>query len=116
LSERAYNEFKLSFELQKRDIDVARELMIECLRLGRGEEGINIGNHALSLDKGNSGLIANLALAYLIAGNIGKSKRLINKALEFDDKDQINLNLRTLILDVESGVKKQPKKYDDLFD
>lgn len=115
-SESAYKEFRLSFELQKQDVDVAKELMIECLRLGKGEEGVKVAKHALSLDKENSGLNANLAFSYLIAGDLKNATMFVDKAIRIDKNDQINQDLRTFISDVKSGAKTQPKKYDDLFD
>jgi Flp pilus assembly protein TadD len=114
-SESAYSEFKKSYEIQKDNPDVARELMIECLNLGRAEEGVTVSLHALSLQPNNSGLNANVGLAYLIAGDLQAAKKYVARAIVLDDSDRINKNLLSMIKEVESGKRDQPKKYGDLF-
>jgi len=111
----AYKEFKNSYSIQKSNPDVARELMVECLNIGKREEGIEVAIQALSLDSNNSGLNANLGLAYLIGGDISQAIKYVEKAIELAPDDQINRNLLNIIEQVNTGKLKQPKKYSDLF-
>ena len=72
-NESSYREFNKSFSIQKSNPDVARELTFASLNLGKSEEGIRIAKHALSLHPTNSGLMANLSLAYLINNETEKA-------------------------------------------
>ena len=112
--ESAYTEFRKSFQLKKDNPDVARELILECLSLGNGKEAVEVSLHTLTLDSNNSGLVANLALSYLINGDLDLSSKNIDKAIELDPNDKINYNLKKVIDEVITGKRKQPKKYDDL--
>jgi len=110
----AYFQFDKSFELNKENTDVARELMIECLFLGKGEKAVYLSLHALSLDTLNTGLIGNLALAYLINGDTDLASQTIKKAMQLDPIDKINLNISQIINDVIIGKRKRPTKYDEI--
>lgn len=110
----AYSQFDKSFEIKKDNPDVARELMIECLHLGKGKEAVNVSLHALSLDSSNAGLIGNLALAYLINGDTDLADKTIKKAMQTDPNDKINLKLSEIISEVISGKRKRPTKYDEI--
>jgi tetratricopeptide (TPR) repeat protein len=111
----AYNEFKKSFDIQKENPDVARELTIEALNLGKGEEGVEIAKHALTLKPNNPGLMANLGLAYLINGEIDNAEDITKKAINLDPLDEINKQILDIIEEVKSGKRAQPRKYSDLM-
>jgi tetratricopeptide (TPR) repeat protein len=112
--ESAYLQFDKSFELKKDNPDVARELMIECVHLGKGKEAVEVSLHALALDNSNAGLIGNLALAYLINGDTDLADKTIKKAIEADPNDKINLRLNQIIDKVISGKRNRPTKYDEI--
>jgi tetratricopeptide (TPR) repeat protein len=112
--ENAYFQFEKSFQLNKENSDVSRELMLECVSLGKGKEAVKISLHALTIDSTNSGLIANLALSYLINGDLKLANEAIDNAILIDPIDPINNNLKTIIEEVISGKRARPMKYDDL--
>lgn len=112
--ENAYQEFEKSFALNKENPDVARELMYECLELGKGPKAVEVALHALKINEKDTGLIANLALSYLINGDLALAKQTIDKAIAIDPKDEINHNLKATIEEVISGKRPQPKKISDL--
>jgi tetratricopeptide (TPR) repeat protein len=114
-SKSAYNEFKKAFDIEKDNPDVARELVIEALNLGKGEEGVEIAKHALTLKPNNPGLMANLGLAYLINGEIENAEDITRKAINLDPLDEINKRVLDIIEEVKSGKRPQPKKYSDLM-
>jgi tetratricopeptide (TPR) repeat protein len=111
----AYKEFKKAFDIEKENADVARELMIESLNLGKGEEGVEIGKHALSLEPNNPGLMGNLGLAYLIKGEINNAEDITRKAISLNPQDGINKQILNIINEVKSGKRAQPRKYSDLM-
>ena len=111
----AYNELKKAFDIEKENADVARELIIEALNLGKGKEGVEIAKHALSLKPKNPGLMANLGLAYLINGEIDNAEDITRKAINLDPLDNINKRVLDIIEEVKSGKRPQPKKYSDLM-
>lgn len=115
-SRSAYDEFEKSFDIQKENPDVARELTIEALNLGKGEEGVEIAKHALTLKPNNPGLMANLGIAYLINGEIDNAEDITRKAINLDPLDKINKQVLEIIEEVKSGRRPQPKKYSDLMD
>ena len=110
----AYLQFDKSFELKKDNPDVARELMIECLHLGKGKEAVKVSLHSLSLDSTNAGLIGNLALAYLINGDTELADKTIKKTIQTDPNDKINLKLSDIINEVIIGKRNRPTKYDEI--
>jgi tetratricopeptide (TPR) repeat protein len=111
----AYDEFNYSFKINKENPDVARELMIECIELGKGKEAVEISLFASSLKPNDSGLIGNVALSYLISGNLILAEQNIKKAIELNPKDKINLRLDQIINEVKTGKRKKPKNYNDLL-
>lgn len=107
-------EFKKSFEQQDQNPDVAREYALSCMELGLSDEAIKAAVHAVKTDPADSGLQANLALAYLIGGKIEEAKKAIAISLEKSPDDKISQTVKTVIEKVASGEKKQPKKMADL--
>lgn len=110
----AYLQFGKSFKLKKDNPDVARELMIECLYLGKGAEAVSVSLYALSLDSTNAGLMGNLALAYLIYGDTVLADKTVKKALQIDPHDEINLQLAQIIDEVIAGKRDRPTRYDEI--
>ncbi|MCK7557050.1 hypothetical protein MKQ70_19380 [Chitinophaga sedimenti] len=113
-SKKAYDAFQQSFHYNQENPDVARELAIECCNLGMGEEAVAAARHALLLDRGNAGLMGNLALCYLINGEVEEALAQITTALQVSPVDEINQRLKTIINEVRSGKRKRPYKYADL--
>ena len=99
-SENAYIQFKEAFKLKSDNPDVARELMIECLNLGKNKEGVEVALHALNLSKENAGLLGNLSLAYLMNKELNLAKETIEKAIVIDPKDKINISLKKNIIEL----------------
>lgn len=113
-SPNACDAFAKSHGLQNGNPDVAREYMLECLKLGDGAKAIAAARHAVRLQPDNAGLIANLALALLIGGNLDEAADRVTQALEMAPEDAISRNLQAMIADVQSGRRPQPSKLADL--
>ncbi len=114
-SSSACTEFKSSYSIQKENPDIARELMIEYLNLGKTDEGVRVAREAMNLRPNEPGLIANAALALLIRGDLDEALKYIDKAISLEPSDEINRNVKSFIEEVSSGKRKQPKAYYDLM-
>jgi tetratricopeptide (TPR) repeat protein len=113
-SESACDAFGKSYGLHKANADVAREYMFECLNLGRAAKGIVAARHAVTLEPENAGLVANLALALLIGGQLEEAAATVTKAMAIAPDDEICHNLKQMIADVQAGRRPQPSKMADL--
>jgi len=112
--EPAYGYFARSFEVQKENPDVARELMLTCLDTMRAQQAIAVAEHALRLTPADAGLMANLALARLCNADVAGAEAAIDAALQADPRDEISLTLQRLIGEVRRGERKQPQTPADL--
>ncbi|MEO6996058.1 MAG: hypothetical protein ABI273_20820 [Lacunisphaera sp.] len=112
--ERGYRFFKRSFDLQKENPDVARELMLTCLNTKRAKEAVAVAEHAVRLTGADAGLKANLALARLCAGDVVGAEVAVDEALNDDARDQISITLKRLIGEVKRGERKLPETPADL--
>jgi Flp pilus assembly protein TadD len=112
--ERAYGFFRRSFDVQKENPDVARELMITCLETKRAKEAVAVAEHAVRLTDADAGLKANLALARLCAGDLAGAGEAIDAALRQDPRDDISLALKKVIGQVKRGERKPPATPSDL--
>jgi len=110
----AYTEFHTCFAIQKDNADVARELALSCLDIGRAEEAAEVTEHAISLTPDDAGLYANLALAYLLCGLNEKARSAITKSLQINPDDSISQSVSKLIAQVIAGERTQPKSMADL--
>jgi Flp pilus assembly protein TadD len=110
----ACDSFRVSFELQKDNADVAREYMFECLKLGRADDGVVAARHAVFLQPRNAGLLANLSLALLIAADLDAAENTAGQALALDPNDVITKSVSQMIRDVKAGRKSQPRRISDL--
>ena len=113
-SSSACDAFGKSFEIQKENPDVAREYMFECLNLGRAEDGIAAARRAVELKPNDSGLLANLALAYLIGGRLDDALSNVDQSLMLEPDDTVTQALKKLALEVQQGKRAQPTSMRDL--
>jgi tetratricopeptide (TPR) repeat protein len=112
--EQACDAFGASFGIEHNNPDVAREYMCECLDLGRAAEGIFAAEHAVALKPTDAGLIANLAIAYLIDARVDDALATVNKSLALAPNDEITQSVKQIILDVQSGRRPQPRSGREL--
>ena len=112
--EKAYQSFKIAYQIHDKNPNVAREYADSCMRLGFGPEAVTVAMSAVETDPKDAGLHANLALAYLIAAENSYAQKAIQYALEMNPNDQISRRLQNLIYDVVNGRKAQPKNLAEL--
>ncbi len=110
----ACDAFASAFALQRRNPDVGREYMFECLEIGRMTDAIRAAEHASYLKPRDAGLLANLALAYTMAGQISEATAAVDKSLAIDPADKIPLNLKRVIGEIAAGKRPQPRTLAEL--
>lgn len=92
------------------EIEVGRNLGMECIALGYGQEAITVTAAMTKLAPGDAGLLANHALALLIAGDVDGAFREVRRALQMSPDDEITLRLPELIDNVRAGRVERPSR------
>lgn len=110
----AYDSFHRAFELEQSAEAVPRELAGVCLELGKFEEAVAVAERAAAISPADPATLGNLALAQLMAGQLPEARASNSKALSIDPGDRINLLVRSVIDEVTSGTRAQPKALGDL--
>lgn len=110
----AYQNFKSAYEINPHNEEVCRELMKECLELGKTREGVSVAQNAVKLNPGDSGLLSNLALALLLDAQLKEAGQVIERAIELNPNDIVSQNVRMIISEIKKGKRKQPRKFSDL--
>jgi Flp pilus assembly protein TadD len=113
--ELAYRYFKRSFDIEKKNPDVARELTVICLDTKRAKEAVAVAEFAVGLSETDAGLKANLALARLCAGDPVGADDDIDAALRLDSRDEINVAIKKYVGQVRRGERKIPETPGDLL-
>lgn len=110
----ALRRFARAHELQPGNANVAREATIAAIQCGNGEDAIRYSEAALALAPEDGGLMANHALALLVAGRLEAALGAIDDALARSPDDHISRSVREVVLEVMSGRRPQPKSGRDL--
>jgi Flp pilus assembly protein TadD len=93
----AFKWFVRAYEVNPSQIDVAREASLCAMSLGRSEEAISYAHRALESQPSNGGLQANLALAFLLAGQLNAAKTFSDKATASGVTDTISQTVSSMI-------------------
>jgi tetratricopeptide (TPR) repeat protein len=109
-SEQAGEFFLRSHEENPHHPDVARELVMECIAMGRGPEAVHFARTAVELDPGDITLQVNLALALLISGQVSEALLHANQALSRDPADEVAANVVGFVRDVAEGRRPLPTR------
>jgi Tfp pilus assembly protein PilF len=112
--ESAYESFRSARECNTVHVDVARELVAECLELGRTKEAVQVAEWLQTVAPTNAGIVANLALAYLIDAQLELAARTVVVALGFDPSDKISAAIKARIEDVRTGRRPQPTRLGEV--
>jgi tetratricopeptide (TPR) repeat protein len=112
--EAAYASFGRAYAINDQNLDVGRELVSECLETGRASEAVRISETLSAKAPKDAGLLANLALAYLVNGQLDEATRAADASLQLDPADVISARLKARIDDVRSGRRAQPKTLGEL--
>jgi tetratricopeptide (TPR) repeat protein len=96
-NDEAYSWFERAYAINQMQPDILREYSICAMEVGRSETAIDIARAAVRLKPDDSGLQANLALAYLLGNRIADSQAAIDQALIMNRSDKIALDLSEMI-------------------
>ena len=110
----ALNWFEKSWQAHPSHPDVAREASLSAMHLGRSNLAIVYAHHAAQLDPQSAGLQANLALAYLLAGQLQQAQTNIDLSLKADPADPISKSVQAIIKHFASTRQPPPKTLQDL--
>src|SRR5262245_39736714 len=77
---RACEAFRQATRFCQDNPDVPRELCLECLQLGQFREAVEAARLAVRADRSDPGLLANLALALVLAGDVAEALDLAEQA------------------------------------
>ena len=77
--------------------------------LGRGSLAIDYCRAAITASPCDPGLVANLALAYLIDGDVARARGAAEEAISAAPDDQISNFVRSVIEEVASGRRPIPR-------
>jgi tetratricopeptide (TPR) repeat protein len=110
----AYTRFRRAHAIEHNNPNVGRDLMLECLELGRPKEAVDLARESLSKGPKDPGLRANLALALLLAGRIQEAADEASVAAHLDPSDGVTQNLVRIIEDVRGGRRPPPHHISDL--
>jgi tetratricopeptide (TPR) repeat protein len=89
--------FERSHQANPSQPDVVREASICAMEIGSAEKAIEYSLCAAQLKPSDTGLRANLALAYLLAGRTTEAQKSINEALAAGPTDKISQTIASMI-------------------
>ncbi len=106
--------FKKAMALAPDQPDVARETGLAAFAVGNTELGFKCTQAALDARPDDPGLIANLALAHLLDGDLTEAQSFVKKALELAPDDTISQYLAQVIRGVVEGTQPRPTSIHDV--
>jgi len=107
--EDALESFHAAFLLNPSRPDVARETGLTALAVGDAPLALRCCTAASASSPHDSGLLANLALAYLIGGEVDRASATAREAVERDPGDTVSQQVLARIVDVQTGRRPVPK-------
>ncbi len=113
--ENAYQSFHRSYQIDDgKNPDSGVQLLLECLETGRGGEAVHLAETVVRAEPDNAGMLANLALAYLINGQVDEASRAIANAQAIDPEDQAIAAAKRRVDDVQAGHIPRPNRISDI--
>lgn len=112
--DKAYEAFRRAYRIETKVEPILRELAGTCLELQRFDEAVEVAQAAVSLDPGNAELLANLAVAFLLAGRLAPARKAIDAAINIMPDDRINQSVSRILREIENGAREQPQSLRDL--
>jgi tetratricopeptide (TPR) repeat protein len=94
--------------------DVAREYCLVLLHTGDFERGVQVAQQATAANPRDASLVCNLAIAQLLANQLGAAQATAELAVAMEASDAINQRVLQLIRSVASGARKRPSSLAEL--
>jgi tetratricopeptide (TPR) repeat protein len=108
--------FERAYQANPSQPDVAREASSCAMDIGRVDAAVFYAHRATQIEPDSAGLLANLALAYLVAGRIDEARRSIERSLALDASDTISWTVSVLIQHIAANGSTPPKTTAELQD
>jgi tetratricopeptide (TPR) repeat protein len=102
--------FRRAGEIHPYHPDIAREETEALLFLGGGADAVVVARRGVEFNPEDAGLVANLAVAQLIAGDVAGAERSAATALDTSPNDTVTKDLVAFIADVRAGKRPRPQK------
>lgn len=109
----AFSWLQRSQNLNPGNPEIAREACNEALRLGKGDIAVELGKAAVKMAPSDPGILCNLAMAYLIAGDRVNAMTSIEEAATRMPSDPVTAAAAQCIIEVAFGKREQPKSIID---
>lgn len=107
--------FEKAYQVNPSQSDVAREASMCAMDIGNHEAAIAFAFRGVQIEPNNAGLHANLALSYLLAGQISNAQASIDRSLALDSNDGISKTIQNIVIHFAANGRKPPEKTDDLL-
>ena len=108
--------FEHAHEKEPSQPDVAREAGLAARECGRAELGLKYCMVAVEIKPNDPGLMCNLALAHMIAGDDTSAVRWATDAVAGDPADDICKNVLRFAQEVTKGTRSRPRKIEELLE
>jgi tetratricopeptide (TPR) repeat protein len=113
--ENAYQSFHRSYQIDDgKNPDSGVQLLLECLETGRGGEAVHLAETIVRAQPDNAGMLGNLALAYLINGQVDEASRAVANAEAIDPEDEAITAAKRRVDDVQSGHIPRPNRISEI--
>ena len=106
--------FSKSQSLNEKNPDIPREAGISAMECARPDLAIQFTRAALEIRPHDAGLLANLALAHLFAGEPTAARDVLNASLDSDPNDRITRAISKIIDQVIAGERPCPRRSTDI--
>ena len=110
----ALEAFRRAYVINPTHPDVAREAAISATQVGDAPAAVRYARAAVALAPSDGGLLANLGLALLIAGDLEGAKRAADEACAPSPEDVISRQAQRLIDEVVTGQRPAPNSGAEL--
>ena len=107
--------FGRAHELNPTQPDVAREAGLAALDCGESELAVRYCNAAVKIAPDDAGLICNLSLAHILAGDDSAAMQCATNASDRAPDDGICKTVLQFVEDVATGKRSRPKTLQDVF-
>ena len=104
--EPAYTAFRRGYAFEK--TKVGHEFAYMCLARGKGDEAVQVYREMMERTPASAGLIADYALALLVADRLTEAESAVQDSLKLDPNNKMAQNLATAIASVRSGQIARP--------
>jgi tetratricopeptide (TPR) repeat protein len=106
--------FVRALGVDPKNADAAREASLSAMSLGNVEDGINYALSASQLKPSDTGLRANVALAFLLAGKLDQAKQTIEEVSRRGPLDSASKKLNSMIEYYRKTAVKPPSTISEL--